>query len=453
MFVPNNSRIDFVELERRLELALQRAPTTRPAAADPVLTSPGAAGPSVAERGAAEPAVARDGGGRPLFHTVRHLLWALMHPRRLARRAIGAVFQAEHAYGEVQALEARAARQAAEMGRLASDLAAATRANGELQRSHAALAERLAAGLQGAAAHTDRAAGDAARRADETARVADEGARHSARLAEQLAMVRREVLFQQRRLTVLAASPESTASGDAAPRAAGLSNAAPRAAVVEGRLDSLYAAFEDVFRGTRADIKQRLSIYVDRLALAGAGQAGRPVLDIGCGRGEWLELLGERGIAAYGIDINATMVDRTAAMGLDVRHEGLVGHLGGLEDGCRSAITAFHVVEHLPLEVLVDMIDECLRVLAPGGVLLFETPNAETMRVGATTFYNDPTHRNPVLPAPLRFILQQRGFIEVEVLALHPFEQGLLVEDTDDARLLNRVLFGPQDYAIVARRP
>jgi hypothetical protein len=85
-------------------------------------------------------------------------------------------------------------------------------------------------------------------------------------------------------------------------------------------------------------------------------------------------------------------------------------------------------------------------------VLILETPNPESMRVGATTFYYDPTHRNPVIPATLQFILEHRGFTEVEVIRLHPFSQGLLQAGTEDARLLNRVLFGAQDFATVARR-
>jgi O-antigen chain-terminating methyltransferase len=219
------------------------------------------------------------------------------------------------------------------------------------------------------------------------------------------------------------------------------------------RLDSLYAAFEDVFRGSREDIIQRLSPYAERLAVTGAGQPDKPIVDIGCGRGEWLELLRNKGLAAYGIDINTVMVERSVALGLDARHADLISHLRGLEDASRSAVTAFHVVEHLPFETLIDFFDEALRILIPGGILILETPNPETMRVGATTFYNDPTHRNPLMPAPLQFIVEHRGFTDAEILKLHPFTQGLLQEPTEDAQLLNRVLFGPQDYAIIARRP
>lgn len=249
------------------------------------------------------------------------------------------------------------------------------------------------------------------------------------------------MLFQQRRLTRLAI-PAVAKSIDA-----------PSKEILDQRFDALYAAFEDEFRGSREDIKGRLMPYVERLVLVGAGQQSMPILDIGCGRGEWLELLKENGLWAYGIDINMMMVERSVSFGLDARHAELIAHLTEVGDASRSALTAFHVVEHLPFTTMVDFIDEAFRVLVPGGLLILETPNPLTMRVGATTFYNDPTHRNPLMPEPLRFIVGHRGFIDAEVIELHPFTQGLLQERTADTAILNRVLFGPQDYAIVARRP
>ncbi len=260
------------------------------------------------------------------------------------------------------------------------------------------------------------------------------------RLFNEVGGLRREIMFQQRRLTQLALP---------APAA---EKAAIMARVADERLDSFYVAFEDVFRGARDDIKGRLLRYIDVLRGAGAGHLGKPVLDIGCGRGEWLELLKEHNIPAYGIDINSVMVERTAALGLDARSEDALEHMKGLPGGAVSALTAFHVVEHLPFGVLIDFFDEALRVLAPGGVAIFETPNPETMRVGATTFYNDPTHRNPIPPQVLQFMAAHRGFQDVEILRLHPFTDGLLRQPTADAELLNRVIFGPQDYAVIARR-
>jgi SAM-dependent methyltransferase len=256
-----------------------------------------------------------------------------------------------------------------------------------------------------------------------------------------ISAVRREVLFQQRRLTSLNAAQNSDAT------------ITPAQTILDQRFDSLYVALEDALRGGHEDIKQRLAPYVEDLRLAGAGSAQTPILDIGCGRGEWLELLKEAGLSAYGIDLNSMMVERALSRGLDARRCDLLTHLMQLPNAGLSAITAFHVVEHLPFNVLVDFLDEALRALIPGGVFILETPNPETMRVGATTFYNDPTHRNPLTPALLEFLVANRGFSDVEIVRLHPYgEETRLDDPSRDARHLNIVLFGPQDFAIVARR-
>lgn len=260
-----------------------------------------------------------------------------------------------------------------------------------------------------------------------------------AELQQQVGALRREIMFQQRRLT----------------KEVGVASLAQPGAdpgLADDRLDSLYAAFEDVFRGSHEDIKQRLQGYLDDLKVAGVGGSGKPVLDIGCGRGEWLELLRDNKIEAYGIDSNSAMVERVRALGLDARRDDLLAHLNGLPNESLIGVTAFHVVEHLEFRMLVDALDEILRVLAPGGVLILETPNPETIRVGATTFYNDPTHRNPIPPKVLQFIVSHRGFENVDVVRMHPFTEGLLSAGTPDAQMLNRLLFGPQDYAVIARR-
>jgi SAM-dependent methyltransferase len=254
--------------------------------------------------------------------------------------------------------------------------------------------------------------------------------------------VRREILFQQRRLTSMEGGDAPKSSGPVATASTG-----------DRRLDSLYVALEDALRGGHDDIKQRLRPYLDYVMLAGAGGDANPILDIGCGRGEWLELLKDAHLSAYGIDVNSMMVERASSLGLDARHSDALGHLTNLPPRSLSAVTAFHVVEHLPFGVLVDFLDEALRVLAPGGILILETPNPETMRVGATTFYNDPTHRNPITPMLLQFLVQNRGFSEIEILRLHPFgDADKLQDQSRDSRHLNIVLFGSQDYAVIARR-
>ena len=397
VFIKNNDRIDFIELERRVALELDGMSKAAPR---PAPVAPGAAKPEPPPRSARR--------------TLANLLWGATHLPFIMRRAIAAVFLAEDAQARALQLEAEMRRQR----NLMDQAAASARAD---MAGMAATVDGLARALS-------------AFKADISGLAAG-----VEQLERQAGMIKREVMFQQRRLT------QAAAAGPVPP-------GSPEPPAVAGRHDSLYAAFEDVFRGAREDIKQRLAFYVEHLALAGAGQPDHPVLDIGCGRGEWLDLLREHGMAAYGIDSNLIMVERTTALGLDARHADLLAHLRGLGDASRGAVTAFHVVEHLPFGTLVDFLDETLRVLVPGGILVIESPNAETVRVGATTFYNDPTHRNPVLPEPLRFVIEHRGFASAEIIRLHPFTQGLLTAATEDANLLNRVLFGPQDYAIVARR-
>ena len=301
--------------------------------------------------------------------------------------------------------------------------------------------------------HVDAARAEA-REARDEARDAREAIRVRKReldeLLSQTAALRREIMLQQRRLTRFVES--GSASLEQSPAAS--ERVVARAATSsDERLDALYLAFEDIFRGTREDIKRRVGHYLDRLILAGAGQTSKPILDAGCGRGEWLEILKEAGLTAYGIDSNSMMVERSASLGLNVVHVDLLEHMRSLEEESRSAITAFHVVEYLPLTVLVDFLDEAFRVLAPGGLLLLETPNPENLRVGATTLYSDPTHRNPLPPETLRFIVEHRGFTEIEILRLHPDASSDRFQSSDpNFQRLNALLFGPRDYSLVAKR-
>ena len=275
---------------------------------------------------------------------------------------------------------------------------------------------------------------------------------------DRLEQVRGEILFQQQRLdrmtaptTETAGARDAAASPNAAPE-----NAAPEAAggaAGDARLANFYEAFEDRFRGARAAVKARHAVYLDDLRAAGAGTSERPVLDLGCGRGEFLELLGESGLQGAGVDANMVAVRTCQSLGLDAHEGDLLAVLGGCGDASRGAVTAFHVIEHLPLNTLIAVLDEARRVLAPGGVLILETPNPENLRVGAHSFWNDPTHRAPIPPEVARFMVEQRGFADAAIRRLHPYPEDEWLTDTRPERdLLNMLLFGPQDYAVLAQR-
>ncbi len=221
-------------------------------------------------------------------------------------------------------------------------------------------------------------------------------------------------------------------------------------AVRPDALDSFYAAFEASFRGSREDLKNRQRVYLDRVA---GVSTKLPVLDIGCGRGEWIELLGERGVPAYGIDLNRVFVSGARKANLDVREVEALAHLHSLEDASLSGISAFHFIEHLQFSDLISVIDEAKRVLAPGGFLLLETPNPDNLMVGASTFWSDPTHRAPLRPGISKFMVEQRGFVDAEIIYLHPDDDQAHFPGSDAvASRLNQLFYGARDYAIWARK-
>lgn len=219
----------------------------------------------------------------------------------------------------------------------------------------------------------------------------------------------------------------------------------------EHHLDSLYVSFEDVFRGTRQDIKERLKVYLPYLEGFNRDKENIAILDVGCGRGEWLELLGENGYHAKGIDSNRIMVELCNSMNLNVELSDVIEYLRMQKSNSLDIVTGFHIVEHLPLKQLISLFDECLRVLRPNGLAIFETPNPENIVVGSCNFYIDPTHIKPIHPETLKFLLDARGFSRLETVKLHPLEYFSYDYRPDD--LGSKIAFRfnmEQDYSIVA---
>jgi SAM-dependent methyltransferase len=217
-------------------------------------------------------------------------------------------------------------------------------------------------------------------------------------------------------------------------------------------LDAFYVSFEDRFRGTREDIKRRVAIYLPVVNEVKAGTKTAPVLDIGCGRGEWLELLRDQDLNARGVDLNRVMVRQCQELGLEVMEADAITYLRNLKSNSLGAVTGLHIIEHISFKRLIALFDEVLRVLRPGGVAIFETPNPENLLVGACNFYYDPTHLNPLPPEPMRFVMDARGFGRIEIMRLHPRpESDKLREGSPQVQqVLNSMLFGEQDYALVA---
>jgi O-antigen chain-terminating methyltransferase len=267
---------------------------------------------------------------------------------------------------------------------------------------------------------------------------------HVRQLSQKIEDLRAELSRQERLAAFLAKTAERLEQGDQVlieSRGEALSQD-------RHRLDSLYASFEDEFRGDREDVKERLRYYLPFLREAGITGG---VLDIGCGRGDWLELLAEEGIEAGAVDSNSVLVERCRRNGLKVAESDALAYLRSQGDASLNAVTAFHVIEHLPFETLVSLLDEIRRVLRPGGLVMLETPSPENLVVAACNFYSDPTHNRPVSAHTLKFILMERGFERIRLQFLHPVE-GSPFESAKSLESLHMWFYGPRDYAIIGSK-
>ena len=246
-------------------------------------------------------------------------------------------------------------------------------------------------------------------------------------------------------------NPDQLGSGGSPLTSANLSTAP---ATESPELDAFYEAFEDAFRGDAADVRASLSGYLEQLTDLPEG----PIVDVGCGRGEWLQLLANSGHRAYGYDTNRVAIERSLALGVDARHGDGVAHLETIPAGSVAAVSSFHVVEHLTFAELHRFAVAAHRALMPGGRLIIETPNCLNVQVGASSFWLDPTHRAPVHPEQLRFLMEHVGFTTVDVFGRNPDDATTPTDlDPDPARngLLvefHRLVFGSVDLAVVATK-
>lgn len=213
--------------------------------------------------------------------------------------------------------------------------------------------------------------------------------------------------------------------------------------------EKFYHAFEERYRGSRQLIGSRVRVYLPFIEPLKSIDGHPQAVDLGCGRGEWLELLTENGFDAQGVDLDAGMLAACYQRGLHVTQGDAISFLKALPNESQSIVSGFHIAEHLPFSELQTLVEQSFRVLKPAGLLILETPNPENIKVSTLTFYIDPTHRNPLPPDYLSFLPEYYGFERVKVVRLQ--ESPELSEQQTVS--LDHVLSGVSpDYAVIAQK-
>ena len=280
-------------------------------------------------------------------------------------------------------------------------------------------------------------------------------------LRERVALAEQRVLALKRELD--GASARASRAAPAAEPAAATAKPAPGSAAFGANVDSLtYVGFEDRFRGSQDEIRSRLTDYVPLFASAS------DVVDVGCGRGELLGLLRQHGVPARGVDTNDGMVQLCRARGLDVEQGDAVGFLERLADQSIGGLAAIQVVEHFDPAYLLRVLETAYHKMRPGAPMVLETINPACWMAFFETYIRDVTHRQPLHPETLRYLVQASGFASVDVHFRSPVREsdrlnrvagaetpalaGIIEAVNDHAEKLNARLFSSMDYALVARR-
>lgn len=213
--------------------------------------------------------------------------------------------------------------------------------------------------------------------------------------------------------------------------------------------NTFYRALEEKYRGSRDLIKERLQVYLPFIKPLLQHYAEARVIDLGCGRGEWLELLIEEKFKPTGADLDEGMLATCHELGLPAVRVEAIDFLSKTETESQVVVSAFHFVEHISFENLRALLIEALRVLKPGGVLILETPNPENIVISTRNFYLDPTHQRPIPPELLAFVVEFEGFKSVKILRLNENKDIVSSKNIGLTDVLN---FVSPDYAVIAQK-
>ena len=210
-----------------------------------------------------------------------------------------------------------------------------------------------------------------------------------------------------------------------------------------------YRAFEDRHRGPRELIKARQRVYLPFIEPLRSIYRDAKAIDLGCGRGEWLELLQDAGFDARGVDLDDNMLAACRELGLNAAAADALAALKALPDESQLVVSGFHIAEHIQFSDLQTLVQEALRVLKPAGLLILETPNPENMVVGTVNFYLDPTHQKPIPPELLSFLPEYYGFAKVKVVRL---QEDKALSGKAWISLLDVLAGVSPDYAVISQK-
>lgn len=225
--------------------------------------------------------------------------------------------------------------------------------------------------------------------------------------------------------------------------------------------DEFYHCFEERFRGAREDIRDRLRVYVPVLCRHLPDWSGATFVDVGSGRGEWLDILKENGATDYvGVDLNQRQNEICEGFGHKTICGDCIEYLSALPEGSVDLISGFQIIEHLCMSDLMELLKQSYRALKTGGMILFETPNPHNLTVAANTFFTDPSHKRVIDPILMKFLTEWCGYRQVQILDANSHEkwagiteESVVEKNTEIVKAVNELywlFYGPQDYALFA---
>lgn len=232
--------------------------------------------------------------------------------------------------------------------------------------------------------------------------------------------------------------------------------------------DEMYFEFEKKYRGSEEEIKKKQDYYIQKYVLQNVSkEAVGIIVDLGCGRGEWLNLLEEHGYNGIGVDVNQEALKVCEYNGIKTVYMDVISYLKTLPSESVKLLTSFQLIEHLEMNQLLELFQETGRVMRKDGFIIFETPNPVNVNVGAASFYLDPTHKRPVHPQLLEFLAEQNGLTDIEFAywqqeSIHEWWDSIWKADTTDVKdsgiyramesVFMQSFWCSADYALIGRK-